>query len=41
MPVTRGTRYAYLSFLYDEEAARLREANNARLGSEVGSYRAA
>jgi len=26
-PVTRGVRYAYLPFLYDEEGARLRDAN--------------
>lgn len=26
-PVTKGTRYAYLPFLYDEEGARIREAN--------------
>ena len=29
-PVTRGTRYAFLPFLYDEASARLRERNNAR-----------
>jgi peroxiredoxin/predicted 2-oxoglutarate/Fe(II)-dependent dioxygenase YbiX len=28
-PVTRGRRYAFLPFLYDEEAARLREQNLA------------
>jgi predicted 2-oxoglutarate/Fe(II)-dependent dioxygenase YbiX len=27
MPVTRGERFAYLPFLYDEEGARIREAN--------------
>ncbi len=27
LPVTRGVRYAYLPFLYDEEARRIREAN--------------
>ena len=27
MPVTRGRRYAYLPFLYDEAAAAIREAN--------------
>jgi predicted 2-oxoglutarate/Fe(II)-dependent dioxygenase YbiX/peroxiredoxin len=37
-PVTRGTRYAFLPFLYDEAAAELREANNARLGEGVGAY---
>lgn len=29
--VTRGRRYAFLPFLYDDEAAKLREANNAFL----------
>jgi predicted 2-oxoglutarate/Fe(II)-dependent dioxygenase YbiX len=30
-PITRGRRYAFLSFLYSEADAALREANNARL----------
>jgi len=30
-PVTRGKRYAFLAFLYGEEDASKREANNARL----------
>jgi hypothetical protein len=30
-PVTRGKRYAFLAFLYGEEDALMREANNARL----------
>ncbi|MGF1611190.1 MAG: 2OG-Fe(II) oxygenase [Kiloniellales bacterium] len=38
-PVTRGLRYATLPFLYDEEAARIREANNQFLGDGVGAYR--
>jgi predicted 2-oxoglutarate/Fe(II)-dependent dioxygenase YbiX/peroxiredoxin len=38
-PVTRGKRYAFLPFLYDEAAAELREKNNAFLGEEVGRYR--
>lgn len=38
-PVTRGKRYAFLPFLYDEEGARLREANNPHLGEGVGAYR--
>jgi len=38
-PVTRGRRFAFLPFLYDEDAARLREANNPHLGPEVGEYR--
>jgi peroxiredoxin len=29
-PVTRGKRYAFVPFLYDEASARQREANNAR-----------
>lgn len=37
-PVTRGTRYAFLPFLYDEEAARVREANNEHLGEGIGAY---
>lgn len=38
--VTRGTRYAFLPFLYDDAAAELRERNNPHLGAEVGQYRA-
>jgi predicted 2-oxoglutarate/Fe(II)-dependent dioxygenase YbiX/peroxiredoxin len=38
-PVMRGTRYAFLPFLYDEAAAALREANNAHLGDNVPAYR--
>lgn len=38
-PVTRGTRYAFLPFLYDEAAAEVREANNAHLGDNVPAYR--
>ncbi len=37
--VTRGRRYAFLPFLYDEEAARLRE-RNAGFVAEGGGYRA-
>src|SRR5215213_3893702 len=37
--VTRGRRYAFLPFLYDEAAARLREENNRHLGEGVGAYR--
>lgn len=40
LPVTKGVRFAFLPFLYDEAAARLREANNARLGEGIGAYRA-
>ena len=39
-PVTRGRRYAFLPFLYDEAAARLREANNPHLAEGLGEYRA-
>lgn len=39
-PVTRGTRYAFLPFLYDEAAARQREENNPHLGDGVGAYKA-
>jgi predicted 2-oxoglutarate/Fe(II)-dependent dioxygenase YbiX len=38
-PVTRGRRYAFLPFLYDDEAARIREANNQFLGEGVGPTR--
>ncbi|KTE14968.1 2OG-Fe(II) oxygenase [Sphingopyxis sp. H115] len=38
-PVTRGRRYAFLPFLYDDEAAAQREANNQYLGEGVGAYR--
>ena len=38
-PITRGTRYAFLPFLYDEAAAEIREANNPHLGEGVGAYR--
>ncbi len=41
MPVTAGRRYAFLPFLYDEAAAKQREANNARLGEGIGAYSAA
>ncbi|MBV9931003.1 MAG: 2OG-Fe(II) oxygenase [Alphaproteobacteria bacterium] len=39
-PMTRGTRYAFLPFLYDEAAARQREANNPHLAAGLGEYRA-
>jgi predicted 2-oxoglutarate/Fe(II)-dependent dioxygenase YbiX len=38
-PVTSGRRFAFLPFLYDEEGARLREANNPHLGEGVGPYK--
>jgi predicted 2-oxoglutarate/Fe(II)-dependent dioxygenase YbiX/peroxiredoxin len=37
--VTRGRRYAFLPFLYDDEAAAIREANNRFLGEGVGAYK--
>ncbi len=39
-PMVRGRRYAFLPFLYDEEAARIREANNPHLDESIGRYRA-
>jgi len=39
-PVTRGTRFAFLPFLYDDAAARLREANNPHLDEGIGAYKA-
>ncbi|MGQ3048913.1 MAG: 2OG-Fe(II) oxygenase family protein [Niveispirillum sp.] len=39
-PVTAGTRYAFLPFLYDEEAARQREANIRFLGDGTAQYKA-
>lgn len=36
--VTRGRRYAFLPFLYDDAAAKIREANNAFLGDGVTAY---
>jgi predicted 2-oxoglutarate/Fe(II)-dependent dioxygenase YbiX/peroxiredoxin len=42
MPVTKGTRYAYLPFFYDDAAARQREevARTERVDSEHSHYRA-
>jgi len=37
--VTRGRRYAFLPFLYDEAVAKIREQNNAFL-AEGSGYRA-
>jgi hypothetical protein len=34
LPVTRGQRYCVLPFLYDEAAARVREANLEHVGDE-------
>jgi peroxiredoxin/predicted 2-oxoglutarate/Fe(II)-dependent dioxygenase YbiX len=38
-PVTKGRRYAFLPFLYDDDAARIRLENNKFLGDEVPAYR--
>ena len=38
--VTAGKHYAFLPFLYDDAAAKLREANNEFLGEGVGAYKA-
>lgn len=37
-PVTKGRRFAFLPFLYDDAAAGLREQNNAYLGDNVDAY---
>ncbi len=39
LPVTKGRRYAFLPFLYDDAAAKIREENNAYLGDNVAQYR--
>ena len=36
LPVTKGTRYAYLPFLYDEEGAKVRDANRKFLDKASG-----
>jgi predicted 2-oxoglutarate/Fe(II)-dependent dioxygenase YbiX len=38
-PVTRGVRYAFLPFLYDEAGAKLRKANLALVGADSGGNR--
>jgi predicted 2-oxoglutarate/Fe(II)-dependent dioxygenase YbiX/peroxiredoxin len=38
--VRRGRRFAFLPFLYDDAAAKLREANNEFLGRGINEYRA-
>jgi predicted 2-oxoglutarate/Fe(II)-dependent dioxygenase YbiX len=40
LPVRSGKRYAFLPFLYDDAAAKIREANNAYLGDNVAQYKA-
>jgi predicted 2-oxoglutarate/Fe(II)-dependent dioxygenase YbiX len=37
-PVTRGQRYAFLPFLYDEAAAKIRARNNKFLDDSIGVY---
>ena len=39
--MTRGKRYAFLPFLYDDAAAKLREENNKYLGEGVAAYKGA
>lgn len=38
MPVTAGKRYAFLPFLYDEAAAKVREDNNQHLDESIRPY---
>lgn len=40
-PVTAGRRFAFLPFLYNEDGAQIREANNAHLGEGLAPYRMA
>jgi hypothetical protein len=35
LPVTRGKRYAFLPFLYDDAAAAIRSANNSFVDNET------
>jgi len=37
-PVTRGRRYVFLPFLYDDAAAEIRERNNTYLSEEIQAY---
>lgn len=39
LPVTEGTRYVFLPFLYDDEGARTREENNKFLADGLGAYK--
>jgi peroxiredoxin/predicted 2-oxoglutarate/Fe(II)-dependent dioxygenase YbiX len=39
LPVTSGKRYTFLPFLYDDAAAKIREANNQFLGDNVAQYK--
>lgn len=38
--VTRGRRYAFLPFLYDDQAAQIRQQNAGLVGAQGSSYRA-
>jgi len=38
IPITRGRRYVFLPFLYDDAAARIREENNRFLARGIESY---
>lgn len=38
MPVTRGKRYAFLPFLYDEAGAKIREENSRYLAEDIAPY---
>lgn len=38
LPVTKGRRFAFLPFLYDDAAAKIREENNRFLDDNVGKY---
>ena len=40
VPVTAGRRYAFIPFLYDDAAAKIREANNPHLAEGLGTYQA-
>jgi hypothetical protein len=39
VPMTKGRRYAFLPFFYDEEGARVREANLSHVAPHLQSYR--
>jgi predicted 2-oxoglutarate/Fe(II)-dependent dioxygenase YbiX len=40
MPVTKGRRFAFLPFLYDDEGAQLRERNAKYLEGDLANYKA-
>ncbi len=40
MPVTKGRRFCFLPFLYDDEGAKLREENTRFLEGDLANYRA-